>query len=621
MYIRTHERLGQAPTPSSVLTPPSHPFPNPNRELTPLLGQGARDPKFDRLAAKEEEREWAAIEMQRGVRNRGAVVQLSNDLARQARSWSDLQNLVRKHLYGSHIAGQQDAKLLINTAVNAYNGLHPGGEPFYIAFALEKEYDEKQFESRRQRVDQIAQQLERQENEEYKQFLQELEHIRNLLDLESRRRVMQVDPRSIHSTIFRASGAAQPIYDALKAVAPYVSIALDFIPIVGQVKGFAEAALGRDLITGQQLPMWARGLIGALSLLPFAKGAFGVVKAGIRVAGRAGSSGLLHLAALAYQLGGKVDPRTLFRVIKGLSEVSENSLRIASRIPAGRALTAGEKAAVAEVAKGLEAEASRLSRTASGVIEKGRALQRTESGTILPKPAGAPARAATKTFSKTAQGLVAKGYLPGAIQSLESLGVKVTQQLATQLGKLGDSGRDFLNLFHRSKGFQRVVSDLAKGGNKAEGAMFVMHYATKHPDILAKVRANPLLIAFEWGAGIKKTRRFGDIFAREVDIVVRGEQKLGLGETIYNELKNWTTKSLQAAKYNKKLAQQFVRDAAILDPKNIRWVFNSAKIGKKSEIIDVFVGVIRSDAYLMKIWGDDVTKIRTALERVIQLYP
>lgn len=131
MYIRTHEGLGQAPIPSSALTAFTHSFSNPNRELTPLPGQGARDPKFNWFAAKEEERERATIAMQRGARNPGTVVQLASDLARQARSWSDLQNLVRKHVYGSHIAGnQQDAKLLINTAVNAYNKLRPGGDHF-----------------------------------------------------------------------------------------------------------------------------------------------------------------------------------------------------------------------------------------------------------------------------------------------------------------------------------------------------------------------------------------------------------------------------------------------------------------------------------------------------------
>ena len=37
--------------------------------------------------------------------------------------------------------------------------------------------------------------------------------------------------------------------------------------------------------------------------------------------------------------------------------------------------------------------------------------------------------------------------------------------------------------------------------------------------------------------------------------------------------------------------------------------------------VDVFVEVIRRDPYLMTVWGDDVAKIRTALDRVIQLYP
>ncbi|ANS75330.1 hypothetical protein AWM70_12530 [Paenibacillus yonginensis] len=48
-----------------------------------------------------------------------------------------------------------------------------------------------------------------------------------------------------------------------------VSLALDFVPIIGNAKGLVEAVTGRDLITGQKLAAWERGL-GVLG--PFGKG-------------------------------------------------------------------------------------------------------------------------------------------------------------------------------------------------------------------------------------------------------------------------------------------------------------------------------------------------------------
>lgn len=458
------------------------------------------------------------------------------------------------------------------------------------------------------------------EQQEYQSFLRVIEAIRTEAARERFRRFVQVHPATIKSSIFTASGAVQPFYELFQKIAPYVSIALDFIPIVGQIKGIAEVANGRDLITGDELSLWARGVGGVLSFLPFAKGIFSVAKAGIRVAGRASQEGLRRLAALAYQVGDSLDPRQVYQITKQVANLSEESLRVASRIPADRVLTAGQRTAVEEIVKAfpdVPAESvTHLSRTASGVIESGRGLQRPESGVILPKPT-APARAATKTATKLAQELLSKGYLPEAIGALERLSVKIDRTLVTQLDKLGNIGRDFVNLFHRSKGFHEVVSDLVRGSKKAEGAEFVMRYATdpKNTDILAKVRRDPSLIIFEWG--IKKSA--GPHYARKIDLVLRGDRTLGEGDTIYREFKSWTASTLRL-KSKKDIPLQLVRDLAILDPKNIRWVFDSRKI-TQDEIIKAFLGIIEKDAYLTKVWGKDPDRIRAALERVVELYP
>jgi hypothetical protein len=51
-----------------------------------------------------------------------------------------------------------------------------------------------------------------------------------------------------------------------------LSLVLDFVPIVGDAKGIAEAFTGRDLLTGEQLEPWERAL-GLIPLLPVADAA------------------------------------------------------------------------------------------------------------------------------------------------------------------------------------------------------------------------------------------------------------------------------------------------------------------------------------------------------------
>ena len=48
-----------------------------------------------------------------------------------------------------------------------------------------------------------------------------------------------------------------------------LSIILDFIPVIGDIKGVAEAIAGEDLLTGEKLEPWER----ALGLIPLVPGA------------------------------------------------------------------------------------------------------------------------------------------------------------------------------------------------------------------------------------------------------------------------------------------------------------------------------------------------------------
>ncbi|MER5326963.1 pre-toxin TG domain-containing protein [Streptosporangium roseum] len=474
--------------------------------------------------------------------------------------------------------------------------------------------------------------LERAEEQQYQQYLNLIQAIRNQQAHEQRLRPLRIHPAEVKSSIFLASGL-------MYGREEQVSFALDLIPIIGDIKAIAEAALGFNLITGRDLATWERGLNAGLSLLPFTRSIFRAGRAAVRGATVTGRYTLEHLAALAVRVGDRVDPRVLYNAMRSLSKVPKEALQVAARIPADRPLTAAQREGVGKVAA-FSAEAMHVPpTTVSGVIDGGRATTRTASGEIAARravptgPAVTTGRAAgavgeaARSLSQAAQTLVAKGYAPEALEALESVGVRLTAQLVNKLDELGVVGRDFVNVFHRSTGFHLVVADLGYGTSKAKGAAFIMRYALAEADIMAKVRANPLLIMFERSVALRKNR---DASARVVDIVVRGDRTLGVGDTIYLELKSWTRESLRRFMTTRgdkrrlpdvaesRQVQQLVRDSTT--PGNIRWIFDSTKLNRK-EALDAFVEVIQSDAYLTHVWGSDSNVIRAALENVIKLFP
>ena len=157
-----------------------------------------------------------------------------------------------------------------------------------------------------------------------------------------------------------------------KEVAPFVSIAINFIPIIGQIKGIAEVIIGKDIITGQQIPLWARGVEGIISFIPFAKGVFSVTKAGFRATAkgianinRASREGIQKLALLAYlsrqesirlfrqgRINKIIEYSEVYNATKQVATLSENTLNIARRIQSGR-LSTIEKDAVTDIANAL----------------------------------------------------------------------------------------------------------------------------------------------------------------------------------------------------------------------------------------------------------------------------
>jgi len=74
-----------------------------------------------------------------------------------------------------------------------------------------------------------------------------------------------------------------------------LSVALDFVPVVGTIKGAVEAVTGRDLVTGQELAWWER-LLGIVPIVGGAAGLIGAASRGARAADLFSASGKLSNA-------------------------------------------------------------------------------------------------------------------------------------------------------------------------------------------------------------------------------------------------------------------------------------------------------------------------------------
>jgi hypothetical protein len=85
-----------------------------------------------------------------------------------------------------------------------------------------------------------------------------------LLDLTSA--PAAADNCSVFTDCFDQSGAASEAALGLTILAG-LSLVIDFIPVVGDIKGVVEAYTGRDLLTGQELEPWERAL-GLVTIIP-----------------------------------------------------------------------------------------------------------------------------------------------------------------------------------------------------------------------------------------------------------------------------------------------------------------------------------------------------------------
>jgi Pre-toxin TG len=108
-----------------------------------------------------------------------------------------------------------------------------------------------------------------------------------------------------------------------------LSLILDFIPVIGDIKGMAEAIIGRDLITFEKLPNWARGLSFAASIAGFAKICWKLVKAGIRAGAKIAAKALAPIVIFA-AITNKT-PAASMRFMREAAAIDESVLVAASK--------------------------------------------------------------------------------------------------------------------------------------------------------------------------------------------------------------------------------------------------------------------------------------------------
>jgi hypothetical protein len=163
---------------------------------------------------------------------------------------------------------------------------------------------------------QIESLLEARENELYELYLAEVEREKQSLLLVNGTGVYS----GAHDIGIFDQFIGNPLEDLFgeiveKAPAAF-SLALDFVPIVGQVKGLLEGIIGQDLITGEELATWQRGLSILLAVLPEAKGVFSAGRAGVRALAK----GTVKAGASAQKV---------WRIAKVASRLSASEIRAA----------------------------------------------------------------------------------------------------------------------------------------------------------------------------------------------------------------------------------------------------------------------------------------------------
>lgn len=228
-----------------------------------------------------------------------------------------------RNLQSAHFRGEEARLSYAMGVFSEQLGVAPGSDELFAAvrdFAITAQtrasdlvvHDPPTASERRQ----VEGALEARESELYELYLAEVER--------EKQNLLLVNGTGVYSGahdlgVFQQfiGNPLEDLFGEIVDKAPVVfSLALDFVPIVGQLKGLVEGIVGEDLITGEELADWQRGLSILLAVLPEAKGVFS--------AGRAGVRALAKATAKAGESAQKV-----WRVAKVASKLSAAEIRSA----------------------------------------------------------------------------------------------------------------------------------------------------------------------------------------------------------------------------------------------------------------------------------------------------
>jgi hypothetical protein len=219
------------------------------------------------------------------------------------------------------------------------------------------------------------------EQREYEAYLAEVKRLKEEAD---RRTLAHTGVYSGAATTdpydYYVGTAVRGVQEVIIEATPHgVSLMLDFVPILGQLKAVVEGVVGRDLITGDKLPQWQRGLNILLAIIPEAKGIFTAGRKGIRLLAK----GVVEADKSAEEVA------KVYRIAKGASRLTAEEVQAAEK----GLTTSAEYRKVARVLEQME----------------GGAVSAERAGARATEPAGKGAAAAAKPVAEVSSRLARVG--------------------------------------------------------------------------------------------------------------------------------------------------------------------------------------------------------------------
>lgn len=189
------------------------------------------------------------------------------------------------------------------------------------------------------------------------------------------------------------------------------------------------------------------------------------------------------------------------------------------------------------------------------------------------------------------------------LQALRQTDAARAQEVSRSLAAAGNDIIDAINRFWNVRGFQEVVANYVAGGNMQQGARFVMRYAREHfPNPAGRA------IAFEMPtmAGMRRLDLFVDGIRYEFKSVMELAPQLVRG------------RGGRFGQVPRDLIYQLGSDFSRL--RNLRWVFDSARIGlTREQIVQQLQQLVR-ESNLFRDYPR-IDEVMQAIDHMVILWP